>query len=108
MSELEIQQVSGQFLELDADPETRRLRISLSQTAVLYKDQTQIFGDERFVELDEEGRWQTELADTDNMSDGAFYFFELEINGKIYQKYVPVAVHCHDFNDLPDVIFSEP
>lgn len=103
MEKIEIQQVAGHFLELDADPETRRLRITLSRTAVLYKDQTQILGDERFVDPDEEGKWQTELADTDNMSGEVYYIFE--INGKTYQKYVPVAAHCHDFNDLPDVIF---
>jgi len=104
MNELEIQQVTGQFLELDADPEARRLRITLSRKAVLYKDKTQIFGEERFVEPDEVGKWQTELVDTDNMLEDTHYIFE--INGKSYEKYVPVAAHCHNFNDLPDVIFS--
>lgn len=103
MNEIEIQQVAGQFFDLEGDPEINSLKISLNLTAVIYKNETQIIGDQRLVEMDEEGNWATQLVDTDNMSDEAHYIFK--INDRIYKKFVPVGVHCHNFNDLPDVIF---
>jgi hypothetical protein len=103
MNEIEIQRVAGKFLDLDINPETQALKISLNRPLVLYKNRTQITGDQQTVAMNEDGSWQTELVDTDNMTGEIWYIFE--INDKIYRKLVPVSAHCHNFNDLPDMIF---
>ncbi len=103
MNELETQQIAGNFFDLEINPETAALKISLSQSLILYKGNNQILGDEKLVSMSEDGSWQTELVDTDNMPDGTHYIFK--INNRIYKKLVPVSPHCHNFNDLPDMIF---
>jgi len=103
MSELDIQQVAGYFRDIEGNAESRSLKISLSERLVLYKDESQIVGDEKTVPLDLDGNWSTELVDTDSMLGEIYYKFE--INGRIYRKLVPVHPHCWDFNDLPDFIF---
>lgn len=103
---LGIQTVKGNLLDFGFQPKTGLLNISLSAKLALYKEQTQIIGDERQVAIDENGDWQAELIDTDNMlsdSDGAegevFYVFE--INQRIYKRFVPVSVYDLEFADLP-------
>lgn len=103
MTELEIQQLAGFFRDLEGNAESQSLKISLSERLVLYKDQSQIAGDEQTVTLDADGNWSAELVDTDNMTGEIYYKFE--INGRIYRKLIPVNPHCWDFNDLPDFIF---
>ena len=100
MSEPHRQQVAGRFKDLDVTPETSSLFISLNKRLALYGEDIQIVGDRTEVEMDVEGSWQTELVDTDNMEEGTFYRFE--INGRIYEKLIPTAVHCWQFNLLPD------
>lgn len=103
MNELETQQIAGKFFDLEINPETAALAISLNQPLVLYKKKIQITGDEKLVSMSEDGSWQTELVDTDNMPAGTHYIFK--INDRIYKKLVPVSPQCHNFNDLPDMIF---
>lgn len=94
------QQVAGSFKGLDVSPETDKLKISLNKRLALYGECCQIQGTQTEVEMDAEGNWSTELVDTDNMESGTFYRFE--INGRVYEKLVPVAAHCLEFNQLPD------
>ena len=104
MSEVDVkQQVAGYFRDLEGNPESESFKIYLSEILALYKNESQIIGAEKTVQMDEFGEWQTELIDTDNMVGDVYYNFE--INGRIYRKLVPVASHCRDFNDLPDFIF---
>jgi len=103
MTEIQTQQIAGSFRDLKGDAESRSFTVSLSEKLVLYKNQSQIVGDETTVSLDVDGNWATELVDTDNMVGEVYYKFE--INGRIYRKLVPVHSHCWDFNDLPDFTF---
>ena len=99
---LELQTVKGKLADLNLSPGETAIKIRLSRELVLYKDNSQIIGDERIVQADEDGNWEAELLETDNMSDEGHYIFN--INGRIYQKFVPVDSHDWEFYDLPNAL----
>ncbi len=97
---LDLQRISGKLFDLDwIAAEGAKIKIRLSQKLIFYKEETQIVGDERMVQVNQDGEWEVLLLDTDSMSDEAFYQFD--INGRIYRRFVPVNVHGWDFYDLP-------
>ena len=91
MTEIYKQQIAGYFRDIEGEAESESLKISLSEQLILYKEQSQIAGDEQTVTLDVDGNWATEIVDTDNMLGEVYYKFE--INGRIYRKLVPVHPH---------------
>lgn len=94
--------VRGNLLDLGFSPDVQELKISLNERLALYKNETQIPGDSRLVEVDDFGDWETELLDTDNMSGEIHYIFE--INRRLYKKLVPVSQFAQDFTSLPNFI----
>lgn len=94
--------IRGNLSDLGFNPAPGQLKISLNQRTALYKTESQIIGDQRLVEIDEFGDWQTELLDTDNLAGEIYYIFE--INQRIYKKLVPVSLFTAEFVDLPDFI----
>lgn len=94
--------VRGNLFDLGFSPDVRELKISLNERLGLYKNETQISGDERLVTVDEFGDWETELLDTDNMVGEIHYIFE--INRRLYKKLVPVSEFAQDFTSLPNFI----
>lgn len=94
--------VKGNIVDLGFSPVAGNLKISLNERLGLYKNETQISGDQRLVTVDEFGDWETELLDTDNMVGEIHYIFE--INRRLYKKLVPVSEFAQDFTSLPNFI----
>ena len=100
---LELQKVKGKLFNLRWLPkEAAQIKVSLSENLVLYKNSSQIIGDERIVTVDSFGVWEVDLMETDSMSDDAHYIFE--IAGRTYHKYVPINAQDWEFNDLPSAL----
>jgi hypothetical protein len=94
--------VKGNLLDLGFSPDVQELKISLNERLALYKNETQIPGDQRLVAVDQFGDWETELLDTDNMAGEIYYIFE--INRRLYKKLVPISQFAQDFTSLPNFI----
>ncbi len=94
--------VRGNLFDLGFSPDVQELKISLNERLGLYKNETQISGNQRLVSVDEFGDWETELLDTDNMAGEIHYIFE--INCRLYKKLVPVSEFAQDFTSLPNFI----
>lgn len=94
--------VRGNLLDLGFSADIQELKIFLNERLGLYKNETEIIGDDRLVEVDEFGNWETELLDTDNMAGEIYYIFE--INRRLYKKLVPVSGFALEFTSLPDYI----
>lgn len=91
--------VRGNLADLGFEPVAGVLKISLSQRLALYKNETQIIGDEQLVTIDESGQWETALLDTDNMAGDIYYIFK--INQRTFLKLVPASNFAADFTSLP-------
>ena len=89
--------VWGYLFEFDPTPDTTPITIQLSEKASTYKSTAQITGNPIYITPRDNGYWEVELVDTDNMNEDVKYIFI--IGGKKYIKSVPELDEVN-FNEL--------
>ena len=89
--------VYGYSVDSEGSALTEDITIRLTETAAIYKDNTQISGDTVTVTPDSQGYWEAELVENENMSGTVQYIFN--INNQEFTRTVPDEA-TKSFNDL--------
>ncbi len=94
-----VTKVKGQQFDQQGQPSIEIIEINLFQKFTEYGTNSQIRNKTIYIEPDDGGEWQVDLADTESMESGSFYSFKGNDTRK--RKLVPEVAEI-EFNELED------